>query len=257
MVPLVVVTQVHWKPSYDVHIAMTGNVPPPTVKLDFRCTVMQWTGEIWENISLALTTATQVSQLIQLPEPKKINISLGPTNVFQPTADTWTERDRDREIRTRAVGRQCSLIAKIEAASQHPPPSVPPAPSVDSESDVPSQTVSQLISHVCIVRHATSSETSLALSRLWNSRIARIRSRISRMEVYLSLLTMLNIMYWLPRSPSRRSSCVSWCPVSTPASITQCVAFSPSFSYAYTTRLSARSRTPASISSFQALSRPI
>ncbi|KAF8124731.1 hypothetical protein EV363DRAFT_1403015 [Boletus edulis] len=82
-----VVKQVSWKPAYDLHIAMTGNTPSPTVTLDFRCTVTQWTGENWENIGLALTTANQVLQLIRLPEPKKIDISLRLSNVFrQPTS---------------------------------------------------------------------------------------------------------------------------------------------------------------------------
>lgn len=86
MTAFLVVKQVLCKPVYNLHVTMTGNTPSPMARLDFRCTVTQWTGENWDNISLALTTGDQVSQLIQLPEPKRINISLSPTHIVQHPA---------------------------------------------------------------------------------------------------------------------------------------------------------------------------
>ncbi|KAF8556484.1 hypothetical protein OG21DRAFT_614310 [Imleria badia] len=163
-----VIKQVSWKPAYDLHIAMTGNTPSPTVTLDFRCMVSQWTGENWENISLALTTA-EVSQLIYLPEPKKINISLGPTIGFPPTnpprfgifgqpinsnapaapqlrqLDEGAECDRDRE---RQIPPQQQLWGVQQSQFGRAASPMPPMPVVDEAPnlDAPSQTVSQLIS---------------------------------------------------------------------------------------------------------------
>ena len=179
-----VVKQVSWNPAYDLHISMTGNTPSPTVTLDFRCTVSQWTGENWENISLSLTTANQVSQLIQVPEPKKINISLGPTSFFPPAyaprlglfgqpasqgafnapatslrqRDEGVERDRDRE---RPAPPQQEFFGQQPHFGSAAP--IPPIPVVDEapQRDAPSQSVSQLISRVCVVFHAIFFETSL------------------------------------------------------------------------------------------------
>ena len=160
---------------YDLHIGMTGNTPSATVALDFRCTITQWTGEDWENISLALTTADQVSQLIQLPEPKRIDISLGQTSLFPPlfgqsggfNPPTQSRQivlnegtERDREVLPGPWGEQAQI------AWAHAPP-VPPGPVVDeaARGDAPSQpqAVSQLISRVCVDRHAIIAETPLTL----------------------------------------------------------------------------------------------
>jgi hypothetical protein len=71
-----VVNKVTWVPVYDLRVATINNLPPSTVTLDFRCEVTQATGENWDNVKLTLTTASQESQLVQLPEPKKIDIGL-------------------------------------------------------------------------------------------------------------------------------------------------------------------------------------
>ncbi|KIK93784.1 hypothetical protein PAXRUDRAFT_828630 [Paxillus rubicundulus Ve08.2h10] len=70
------VNKVSWVPVYDLRVATVGNLPPSTTTLDFRCEVTQATGENWDNVKLMLTTASQGSQLVQLPEPKKIDIGL-------------------------------------------------------------------------------------------------------------------------------------------------------------------------------------
>ncbi|KAG6372192.1 hypothetical protein JVT61DRAFT_7985 [Boletus reticuloceps] len=163
-----VVKQVSWKPAYDLHIAMTGNTPSPTVTLDFRCTVTQWTGENWENISLALTTANQVLQLIRLPEPKKIDISLRPSNVFhQPTNAFHRPANAPQAALFGAPAAPlsrssvlASATASIDIPGQRPPnqapiaqlanfpPGSPTTVVVETpEAEAPSQGVSQLISH--------------------------------------------------------------------------------------------------------------
>ncbi|KAF8838853.1 hypothetical protein BDN67DRAFT_970913 [Paxillus ammoniavirescens] len=70
------VNKVTWVPVYDLRVATIGNLPPSTITFDFRCEVTQATGENWDNVRLTLTTASQDSQLVQLPEPKKIDIGL-------------------------------------------------------------------------------------------------------------------------------------------------------------------------------------
>jgi hypothetical protein len=75
-ISVLVVNTVTWVPVYDLRVATINNLPPSTVTLDFRCEVTQATGENWDNVKLTLTTASQESQLVQLPEPKKIDIGL-------------------------------------------------------------------------------------------------------------------------------------------------------------------------------------
>ncbi|KAH0833405.1 hypothetical protein J3R83DRAFT_12511 [Lanmaoa asiatica] len=171
MTAFLVVRQVSWKPAYDLHIAMTGNTPSLTVRLDFRCTVTQWTCENWENVSLVLTTADQVSQLIRLPEPKRIDISLGPIHVVQQPSmaplpsqpiviqPSWPSWDRRPGLfgAPSAISEQ-QLPPPHEPSYAQPtracvpqinPPLLPPSPVANEafEVDAPSQTVSQLISH--------------------------------------------------------------------------------------------------------------
>lgn len=195
-----VVRQVSWKPTYDLHVAMTGNTPSPTVTLNFRCTVTQWTEENWENVSLVLTTVDRVSQLIQLPEPKRIDISLGPTHgVHQPATalqpqpivieppnplyynghramasrgavprsegvehDRNRNRDHDRDIQR--GWDEISAVQLPPAQRQLPYVHAAPPASVvvqDSVLGAPSQTVCQLISHVCAVHQSILSEKLL------------------------------------------------------------------------------------------------
>ena len=265
---------------------MTGNTPSATVTLDFRCSVTQWTGENWDNVSLALTTGDQVSQLIQVPEPKRIDVSLGPTYIppgfnAQPTLfgsparqsmpprGTGYSNDSDEPLQRRpafgaglmpvqaqtmlmennappAITPQAQMMSSaVSEEIRHdyvrpsPQPAPPPLMSYPTsvvanlfggqtpEVDTPSKTVSQLVSHVCFVRHFIVSEASLTP---WGTRVARIRSRMSLMDLYLFLLTALHTMFSLLLSLCRQSSCESQCPVSTPGSITQCAAFSFSLS---------------------------
>ncbi|KAG8212848.1 hypothetical protein J3R82DRAFT_11165 [Butyriboletus roseoflavus] len=142
-----VVKQVSWKPAYDLHVTMSGNMPSPMVRLDFRCTVTQWTGENWENVSLALTTADQVSQLIQLPEPKKIDIRVALPQTFpranQPTSCMFGSSSQPSQgtsfFGTASFGAQ----NREQQGMPSPTPVVDEAPKVVSQP----QTVSQLISH--------------------------------------------------------------------------------------------------------------
>ena len=144
---------------------MTGNTPSATVTLDFRCSVTQWTGENWDDVSLALTTGDQVSQLIQVPEPNRIDISLGPTSTF-PLVSTQEPARQPAEKRSGKVepNRDCEPERRqvVPIWDQQAPLPVAPvlgaseAPGVEA----PSKTVSWLISHVCFVRRFIVSEPS-------------------------------------------------------------------------------------------------
>lgn len=63
-----------WKPVYEIHVTTTDSVPSSSVVLTYRCQISQSTGENWDNVELAVTTAKHYVLSIGLPEPKKMEI---------------------------------------------------------------------------------------------------------------------------------------------------------------------------------------
>lgn len=63
-----------WKPVYETHVTTTDSVPSSSVVLTYRCQISQSTGENWDNVELAVTTAKHHVHSVGLPEPKKMEI---------------------------------------------------------------------------------------------------------------------------------------------------------------------------------------
>lgn len=65
-----------WKPVYEIHVATIDSVPSSSVVLTYQCQISQSTGENWDNVELAVTTADLYVPSAGLPEPKKIVMRL-------------------------------------------------------------------------------------------------------------------------------------------------------------------------------------
>ncbi|KAG2114827.1 hypothetical protein DEU56DRAFT_896191 [Suillus clintonianus] len=63
-----------WKPEYEMHVTTIDGVPSPSVSLTYRCLIFQSTGENWDNVELAVTTAKSRAPSGGLPEPKRTEI---------------------------------------------------------------------------------------------------------------------------------------------------------------------------------------
>ncbi|KAG1774462.1 hypothetical protein EV702DRAFT_1124039 [Suillus placidus] len=63
-----------WKPVYEIHVTTIDSVPSSSVVLTYRCQISQSTGESWDNVELAVTTAEPHVPSVGLPEPKKTEI---------------------------------------------------------------------------------------------------------------------------------------------------------------------------------------
>ncbi|KAG1759213.1 hypothetical protein EDD22DRAFT_907092 [Suillus occidentalis] len=63
-----------WKPVYEIHVTTTDSIPSSSVVLTYRCQISQSTGENWDNVELAVTTAKHHVHSVGLPEPKKMEI---------------------------------------------------------------------------------------------------------------------------------------------------------------------------------------
>lgn len=63
-----------WKPVYEIHVTTIDGAPSSSVVLTYRCQISQSTGENWDNVELAVTTAKPRVPSVGLPEPKKMEI---------------------------------------------------------------------------------------------------------------------------------------------------------------------------------------
>lgn len=63
-----------WKPVYEIHVTTVDSVPSSSVVLTYRCQISQSTGESWDDVELAVTTAEPHVPSVGLPEPKKMEI---------------------------------------------------------------------------------------------------------------------------------------------------------------------------------------
>ncbi|KAG1868630.1 hypothetical protein F4604DRAFT_1956340 [Suillus subluteus] len=63
-----------WKPVYEIHVTTIDSAPSSSVVLTYRCQISQSTGENWDNVELAVTTAELRVPSVGLPEPKKMEI---------------------------------------------------------------------------------------------------------------------------------------------------------------------------------------
>ncbi|KAG0705831.1 hypothetical protein DFH29DRAFT_1077424 [Suillus ampliporus] len=75
-----------WNPVYEVHLTTIDSVPSSSVGLTYRCQISQSTGENWDNVELAVTKAESNAPLLELPEPKKMEIRQlsQPSSYHQP-----------------------------------------------------------------------------------------------------------------------------------------------------------------------------
>ncbi|KAG1851546.1 hypothetical protein C8R48DRAFT_777838 [Suillus tomentosus] len=84
-----------WKPVYELHVTTIDGVPSSSVVLTYRCQISQSTGEDWDDVELAVTTAEPYVHSVGVPEVKKMEL--------KPQGSLWKPDSRDSPVKPKNV----------------------------------------------------------------------------------------------------------------------------------------------------------
>jgi len=119
---LLVVSDVQWSPTYELHATTENGKPSPSVTLQYRARVRQSTGEDWTNTALTLNTVSSDLLDKQIPQlrPVKLTPAGNPFGVFSGHHHGFPQQTRSRGLFGVQQQQQQALTQQQATMQQRP-----------------------------------------------------------------------------------------------------------------------------------------